>query len=41
MNVKIIYDEKIKLGSSAVTIQGKYPFVYIVNDDIAEKRILK
>ncbi len=40
MTVKIIYDEKNQIGvpESAVTIQGNTAFVYIVNDDVAEKR---
>ncbi len=40
MTVKIIYDEKRQIGvpESAVTIQGNTAFVYIVNDDVAEKK---
>ena len=40
MTVKIIYDEEKELGvpESAVTIQGKTSFVYIVDDNIAKKR---
>jgi len=40
MTVKIIYDEKNQIGvpESAVTIQGNTAFVYIVNDDTAEKK---
>tara|TARA_Y100001958_G_C21222535_1_gene547890 strand:+ start:1052 stop:1918 length:867 start_codon:yes stop_codon:yes gene_type:complete len=40
MTVKIIYDETNELGvpESAVTIQGKTAFVYVVNNEIAEKR---
>ena len=40
MTVKIIYDEKNQIGvpESAVKIQGNTAFVYIVNDDTAEKK---
>ena len=40
MTVKIIYDETKEIGvpESAVTIQGNTAFVYIVNEEIAEKR---
>ena len=40
MTVKIIYDEKKKIGvpESAVTIQGNTSFVYTVNDDTAKKK---
>jgi len=40
MTVKVIYDEEKELGvpESAVTIQGKTSFVYIVEDNIAKKR---
>ena len=40
MTVKIIYNEINQIGvpESAVTIQGNTSFVYIVKDDIAEKR---
>ena len=40
MTVKIIYDEKDQIGvpESAVTIQGNTAFVYIVNDNKAEKK---
>ena len=43
MTVKIIYDETNQIGvpESAVTIQGNTAFVYVVNDDAAEKKILK
>ena len=43
MTVKIIYDEKNQIGvpESAVTIQGKTSFVYIVKKDTAEKRVIK
>ena len=41
MTVKIIYDETNEIGvpESAITIQGETAFVYIVNNDIAEKNI--
>ena len=40
MTVKIIYDEEKELGvpESAVTIQGKTSFVYVIKDNIAKKR---
>jgi membrane fusion protein, multidrug efflux system len=40
MTVKIIYDEIEQIGvpESAVTIQGKTAFVYIVNNNIVEKK---
>ena len=43
MTVKIIYNEINQIGvpESAVTIQGNTSFVYIVNDNIAEKRDIK
>ena len=43
MTVKIIYNEINQIGvpESAVTIQGNTSFVYIVKNNIAEKRILK
>ena len=43
MTVKIIYNEINQIGvpESAVTIQGNTSFVYIVKDDIAEKRDIK
>ncbi len=43
MTVKIIYNETKQIGvpESAVTIQGKSAFVYIVKDDKAEKRNIK
>ncbi len=43
MTVKVIYDEVNQIGvpESAVTIQGNTAFVYIINDDIAEKRNIK
>ena len=43
MTVKVIYDENEKIGvpESAVTIQGTSAFVYIVNDNTAEKKNIK
>ena len=43
MTVKIIYDEINQIGvpESAVTIQGKTAFVYIINADTAEKKNIK
>ena len=43
MTVKIIYEETDEIGvpESAVTIQGETAFVYIVNDEIAEKKDIK
>ena len=43
MTVKIIYDEKNQIGvpESAVTIQGSTSFVYIVNNETAEKKEIK
>ena len=43
MTVKVIYDEINQIGvpESAVTIQGNTAFVYIVNNNIAEKRNIK
>ena len=43
MTVKVIYDEQKQLGvpESAVTVQGKTSFVYVVNNDVAEKRFIK
>ena len=43
MTVKIIYDETSDLGvpESAVTIQGNTAFVYIVNNDVAEKKVIE
>ena len=40
MTVKLIYDEINQIGvpESAVTIQGSNSFVYIVKNNIAEKR---
>ena len=43
MTVKIIYDETDEIGvpESAVTVQGNTAFVYIVNNEIAEKKDIK
>ena len=43
MTVKIIYDEVVEIGvpESAVTIQGNTSFVYVVNNNFVEKRIIK
>ncbi len=43
MTVKIIYDETNEIGvpESAVTIQGDTAFVYIVNNETAEKKNIK
>ncbi|MDC3127462.1 efflux RND transporter periplasmic adaptor subunit [Candidatus Pelagibacter bacterium] len=43
MTVKIIYEETDEIGvpESAVTIQGETAFVYIVNNEIAEKKDIK
>ena len=43
MTVKIIYEETDEIGvpESAVTIQGESAFVYIVNDETAEKKDIK
>jgi membrane fusion protein, multidrug efflux system len=43
MTVKVIYDETNQIGvpESAVTIQGETAFVYIVNNNVAEKRNIK
>tara|TARA_B100000963_G_scaffold350716_1_gene361334 strand:+ start:1335 stop:2201 length:867 start_codon:yes stop_codon:yes gene_type:complete len=43
MTVKIIYDETDEIGvpESAVTIQGNTAFVYIVENEIAEKKDIK
>ena len=43
MTVKIIYDEINQIGvpESAVTIQGNTAFVYIVNNETAEKKDIK
>ena len=43
MTVKIIYEETDEIGvpESAVIIQGETAFVYVVNDEIAEKKDIK
>ena len=43
MTVKIIYEETDEIGvpESAVTIQGESAFVYVVNNEIAEKKDIK
>ena len=43
MTVKIIFDESMQIGipESSVTIQGKKSFVFIVNNETAEKREVK
>ena len=43
MTVKIIYDEINQIGvpESAVTIQGNTAFIYIISNDIAEKKNIK
>ena len=43
MTVRVIYNEQKQLGvpESAVTVQGKTSFVYVVNNDVAEKRFIK
>ena len=43
MTVKIIYEETNEIGvpESAVTIQGETAFVYVVNNEIAEKKDIK
>jgi len=43
MTVRVIYNEQKQLGvpESAVTIQGKTSFVYVVNNGVAEKRFIK
>ena len=43
MTVKIIYDEINQIGvpESSVTIQGDTAFVYVVKDNIVEKRNIK
>ena len=43
MTVKIIYDEVKQIGvpESAVTIQGDTAFVYIVKNNIVEKKNIK
>ena len=43
MTVRVIYNERKQLGvpESAVTIQGKTSFVYVINNGVAEKRFIK
>ena len=43
MTVKVFYDEVNQIGvpESAVTIQGNTAFVYVVNNNIAEKKNIK
>ena len=43
MTVKIIYNETNQIGvpESAVTVQGNTAFVYVVNNDAAEKKNIK
>ena len=43
MTVKVIYNEIKQIGvpESAITIQGKTAFVYIVNNNVVEKRNIK
>ena len=43
MTVKIIYEETDEIGvpESAVIIQGETAFVYVVNDEMAEKKDIK
>ena len=43
MTVKIIYNETNQIGvpESAVTVQGNTAFVYVINDDVAEKTNIK
>ena len=43
MTVRVIYNEQKQLGvpESAVTVQGKTSFVYVVNNGVAEKRFIK
>ena len=43
MTIKVIYDELEQIGvpESAVTIQGKTAFVYIVNNNVARKKNIK
>ena len=40
MTVKVIYDEVVQLGvpESSITIQGKTAFVYVVRNNVAEKK---
>ena len=43
MTVKVIYDETNQIGipESSVTVQGDTAFVYIINNDTAEKKYIK
>lgn len=43
MTVRVIYNEQKQLGvpESAVTVQGKTSFVYVVKNGVAEKRFIK
>mgnify|MGYP001193542611 CR=1 FL=1 len=43
MTVKIIYDEIVQIGvpESSITIQGKTAFVYIVNNEVVERKNIK
>jgi len=43
MTIKVIYDEIEQIGvpESSVTIQGKTAFVYIVNNNTAQKKVIK
>ena len=43
MTIKVIYDEIEQIGvpESAVTIQGKTAFVYKVNNNVVEKKIVE
>ena len=43
MTVRVIYNERKQMGvpESAVTVQGKTSFVYVVNNGVAEKRFIK
>ena len=43
MTVKVIYNEinQIRVPESSVTIQGNTAFVYIVKNNVAEKRNIK
>ena len=40
MTVKIVYDEKKQMGvpESSVTVQGENAFVYVVKNNIVERR---
>ena len=43
MTIKVIYDEIEQIGvpESAITIQGKTAFVYKVNNNVVEKKIVE